>query len=263
MKKLIILTSMFLAASAFAVQVRTCDVSVYTTSNIVELSTIRAITLPKVVKYLKSINASENDYAAYDEDISKAITKYSEIRLSEKYNEFPKSWNAYLNRVKKTTPITAELYNKYGSTDIKKWTAEECITAYHEIINQIDRYYIKNKIKQYSERLIKIYLRSIGKTFVTDPVTKINPMQVHMDEVVAALNAPRFGNLNKWLSEKGCTAQINDSMFLSDEEINKLKMDILIGDKSFSTENVTQLQYCLGVDGYNLFVKEYNEGSVK
>ena len=262
MKKLIILTSMFLVTSAFAVQVRICDISPRSETNIVELSDTNLFNLPKVIEYLKSINASENDYAEYDEDISKAITKYS-MGLSEKYNGFPKSWNAYLNNVRKTAPITAELYKKYGSTDIFKWTTEECITAYHEIKVPYQCNYIRNKIKQYCERLVKIYLRSKGKTFVTDPVTKINPMKVHMDEVVTALNAPRFGNLNKWLKEKGCTVQINDSMFLSDEEINKLKMDILIGDKTFSNDNIIQLQYCLGVDGYNMFVKEYNEGSVK
>ena len=49
MKKLIILTSMFLVTSAFAVQVRICDISPRNETNIVELSNTNLMNLPKVI----------------------------------------------------------------------------------------------------------------------------------------------------------------------------------------------------------------------
>jgi hypothetical protein len=78
-----------------------------------------------------------------------------------------------------------------------------------------------------------------------------------MTDLTAALNAPRFAGLDMWLRSVGCKG-VDLSKMPSEEDVAKLREDILYGRKDMTPFNKSILYVCLGVDGYNKFVKEYN-----
>ena len=102
---------------------------------------------------------------------------------------------------------------------------------------------------------IKTYLRSQGKSFVTK--NGINPCEKYIIALNTALNAPRFAGLDAWLKSVGCKG-VDLSKLPSEEEVAKLKEDILYGRREMTSRNESILYICLGIEGYNAFVKEYN-----
>ena len=121
-------------------------------------------------------------------------------------------------------------------------------------IDSLARY--KTYIQHAASKAIKRALRKQGKSFVTKD--GVNPCEVYMTRLTAALNAPRFAGLNEWLSELGFEERMDLSGLPSEAEIAKLKEDILYGEVDMRYSNKSLLYVCLGVDGYNAFVKEYN-----
>lgn len=103
---------------------------------------------------------------------------------------------------------------------------------------------------------IKRALRNQGKSFVV--VNGINPCEQYMNRLNSILNAPRFKGLNDWLKELGFTSRIDESRFPSKELVEKLKDKIFYGEIKASPYHKAILSACLGVDGYNEFVKKYN-----
>ena len=104
-------------------------------------------------------------------------------------------------------------------------------------------------------RAVKRYIRSQGKSFVTKD--GVNPCESYMTGLTEALNAPRFAGLDAWLKSIGLKG-VDLSKMPSEEEVAKLKEDVLFGDRDMGNWAKAILGVCLGVDGYNEFVKEYN-----
>ena len=111
-------------------------------------------------------------------------------------------------------------------------------------------------IQTAASKSVKRYLRKQGKSFVTKD--GVNPCNAKIDELTAALNAPRFAGLNEWLSEMGVERSADLSAIPADSEIAKLKEGVLYGELEFNESRRALLTICLGVDGYNAFVKEFN-----
>lgn len=114
---------------------------------------------------------------------------------------------------------------------------------------------IKQWLQTTAVRVIRLHIRAQGKSFVTKD--GVNPCESYMTSLTTALNAPRFAGLDEWLKGVGCKG-IDLSRLPTEEYVETLKTDILNGDKHMTDYNRGILLVCLGVDGYNAFVREYN-----
>ncbi len=113
------------------------------------------------------------------------------------------------------------------------------------------------QLQKKTQRKVRAYLRSQGKSFVTKD--GVNPCETVMGELVTALNAPYLNGVNEWLEKVGATdKRIDVSKLPGETEVAQLKADILNGDKDMSADYEFVLKVCLGIEGYNSFVKEFN-----
>ena len=113
---------------------------------------------------------------------------------------------------------------------------------------------------------MKIWIRKKGKSFVAKKDSKgniiDNPLTAPMKELTDALNGAKYAGINEWSAKYGANWEtVEFPWLLSDEKLAELKDNILIDEEKFSDENVKQLRVSLGVDGFNAFVKLYNEGT--
>lgn len=113
----------------------------------------------------------------------------------------------------------------------------------------------KQQVQKAALKAVKRYIRSQGKSFVTK--NGVNPCEEYMTGLTTALNAPRFAGLDAWLKSIGLKG-VDLSKMPSEEEVAKLKEDILFGARDMDARNKAILEVCLGVEGYNAFVREYN-----
>lgn len=113
----------------------------------------------------------------------------------------------------------------------------------------------KKAIQGQAIKAAKKMLRKMGKSFVTK--NGVNPCEELVSGLTAALNAPRFAGLDAWLKGVGYKG-VDLSRLPSEAVVAKLREDIVNGDKEMSHRDKAVLYVCLGVDGYNAFVREYN-----
>ena len=147
---------------------------------------------------------------------------------------------------------------------LKGATLEELIVCLNEMLGFPDGCTLyspdfdlcKKGIQIVAAKEIKRALRKQGKSFVTKD--GINPCEEYMEKLNKSLNSPRFNGLNEWLSELGWNVRVDTSRLPSEEKISALKDAIFYGDKRATILDKTILSICLGVDGYNEFVKKYN-----
>lgn len=105
-------------------------------------------------------------------------------------------------------------------------------------------------------KTIRRRLRDLGRPIVIKD--GVNPVQDAIDELSAALNAPRFSGLKEWIAEWFPDYRWIEVKWMSDEELLKFKDDIFYGDIEFGAANRFILRSHLGVDAYNDFVKKFN-----
>lgn len=105
-------------------------------------------------------------------------------------------------------------------------------------------------------KTIRRRLRDLGRPIVIKD--GVNPVQDAIDELSAALNAPRFSGLKEWIAEWFPDYRWIEVKWMSDEELSKFKDDIFYGDIEFGAANRVILRSHLGVDAYNDFVKKFN-----
>jgi hypothetical protein len=104
--------------------------------------------------------------------------------------------------------------------------------------------YIRYKLRKHGMPIVV----KDGKNYVQDAV----------DELSAALNAPRMAGLKEWAGKWVPDYKWIDVKWMSDEEFEKFKDAIFYGDIRFDRMNMFILRFHLGVDAYNDFVKKYN-----
>ena len=108
-------------------------------------------------------------------------------------------------------------------------------------------------------REVKIHLRKQGKSFVEKD--GVNPLKPYMDGLSDALNAPRLGNINELMAAVGHPEIVFDVSFLpSDDKVKDIIDAVMIDEIKVGTVKNT-LRLCLGLDEYNKFVDEYNNGT--
>ena len=100
-------------------------------------------------------------------------------------------------------------------------------------------------------------LRKEGKSFVT--LEKTNPITAKLKAVVDAVNAPNCVGLEAAL--RGIGMEIADQeRALTQAQADKVKAAVMAGETKADDLSLGIILFTLGTDGFNAFVKEYNEG---
>jgi len=149
-----------------------------------------------------------------------------------------------------------DISQRADAADIAACLAEAVTLAHNpefSSIRDIDQF--KCALQALAAKGIRKALRRQGKSFVTKD--GVNPCETALSALNSALNAPRLAGTGEWLAEFGFA----DSFAVSlppEAQIAKLRERVLDGDEELTPRNKALLYVCLGVDGYNVFVKEYN-----
>lgn len=173
----------------------------------------------------------------------------------------------------KARPVLVALARKYGVDAnnyriLGRMTLDECVDLLNETVaaadgkvfaysnyNEVKR--IAGRVQSLCQRKARAYLRKQGKSFVAKD--GVNPCAEVMTELNAALNAPRMKGLNEWFEKTGATdSRLDVSKLPTEKEVAQLKEAVLCGERDMDKQVEAVLKFCLGVDGYNAFVKEYN-----
>ena len=117
---------------------------------------------------------------------------------------------------------------------------------------------VRNTILNAAIVPVRRTIRAKGGSFVGKDGAKL--VKAKLDALAAELNAPRFGNAGKLLSEIGMDVEWEfiQSRILDDAKVAEIKTRLLGGEIPFTQDLQNKLCIALGVDGYNAFVKEYN-----
>jgi len=122
----------------------------------------------------------------------------------------------------------------------------------------------KEGVKQYALRKSRAKLFTEGKSLLVKD--GVNPLSAYMDPVVKALNAPACSGLVEALATVGAVdlnagRTLPAIVPLDAAALAKLTEDAKLDYVSTSNpDRAGQLLVVLGVDGYNAFVKHFNEG---
>ena len=108
------------------------------------------------------------------------------------------------------------------------------------------------------EKKVKRSLRAAGKTFVTRD--GINPVEVLMKPVIDAMNAPKLEGIEAAIEALGVNVpkSVRDNSVWAD--IATRMNGIMQGDLPADSRSDGAIIILLGPDGYNAWVKEFNEG---
>ena len=164
-------------------------------------------------------------------------------------------------------PVRVALIRKYSDSDAweGKLTIGERLNALVEEVAATGPYFghfghnftdRKNRILKDAPKAIKRRIRLDGGTFVVGP-DGVNPVQTALDALSAALNAPKLAGVKAWAAVWDPSYTWTDIVW-NDEYFAALKDDIFYGEKEFSGAARFQLEGWLGVEAYNVFVRQYN-----
>ena len=274
MKKLMITTIAFAASIvAFGQQFKYSDVYVLGNANLQQLKTmnidtnktyelgdIKVISAPFKQSFVESEYFNDDFTLNYFNNVKNV---YYLKNLGAK--KFPKTFNAVISTyspAKKALCLKYELFD----LDFNKISANDLIEYLKSgKFKSSDISTINESLKNAGLKVVKIWIRKNGKSFVAKKDAKgniiDNPLTAPMKELTDALNGAKYAGLNEWSTKYGANWEtVELPWLLSDEKIGVLKEEILIDEQSFSDENIKQLRVALGVDGFNAFVKLYNDG---
>ena len=275
MKKLMMTTIAFAASIvAFGQQFKYSDVYVLAephlqwlkaknidTNKTYELEDIKAISTSFKQSFVESEYFNDDFTLNYFNNIKNAFYLNN---LDAK--KFPKTLNAVISTyspAKKTLCLKYELFD----LNFDKISANDLIEYLKSgEFKSSDIQKINESLKNAGLKVVKKWLRKNGKSFVAKKDAKgniiDNPLTAPMKELTDALNGAKYAGINEWSTKYGANWEtVEFPWLLSDEKLAELKDNILIDEEKFSDENVKQLRVSLGVDGFNAFVKLYNEGT--
>ena len=274
MKKLMMTTIAFAASIvAFGQQFKYSDVYVLGDAHLQQLKTMNIDTNKTYeLEDIKAISTSfkqsfvESEY--FNDDFT--LNYFNNVKNAFYLNnldakKFPKTLNAVISTyspAKKTLCLKYELFD----LNFDKISANDLIEYLKSgEFKSSDIQKINESLKNAGLKVVKKWLRKNGKSFVAKKDAKgniiDNPLTAPMKELTDALNGAKYAGLNEWSTKYGANWEtVELPWLLSDEKIGVLKEEILIDEQSFSDENIKQLRVALGVDGFNTFVKLYNDG---
>ena len=163
-------------------------------------------------------------------------------------------------------PEQGRLYLKYtvllGMPVIGSETSAEDLMHYllaPEALSMGEAEYCKQWIKKHAERLARLGLRAESKTFVVKD--GVNPLVAKVQPVIDALNAPACEGLEAALRALGAEVAEGDRT-----ELKKMAevwaAQVMSGDLAGgeAARYLGKIAIALGVDAYNRFVDEFNNG---
>lgn len=226
---------------------------------------------PNTVTNIQDLHIIDISVAAKYAKTHPEIVKEIEDRLiidnrlwidTPSYEVFPRVGDAFYELIFKDYPelLAYGKTNKVGTNNFP-----DDVYLRNAGCLRLDFNSIKNRLSRNAPKIIKKWLRSQGKSFVTrklDDGTEFNPMKESMDQFNVCLNAARFAGMNEWMESHGSDLRVVINTAITDEELAQLKEDILFGEKELS-QNIGILVRNMSVDDYNAFIKEYNEGNAK
>lgn len=181
------------------------------------------------------------------------------------YRKMPKMCEAWISNpsnaaeVAKANAIIAQCRS---SGAFNYWSDELSVGEMANICSEAFRF-VNIDIAKVSEKIvnrvsgdIKRRMRQAGMKIVSKDGT--NPVQVEMDKLTAAFNAPRFAGLKEWFAKYYPEYTWIDSAWETDAEIESLKDAVFNGDVKFDNRVKNILRVNLGVVKYNEFVEAYN-----
>jgi hypothetical protein len=197
---------------------------------------------------------------------------YPFIASEKNIKIFPTIFDRYCMLLEENSPNTAKLMRKYKTLGIyKHMTIQEFLDVYAEkntLTTSLWAWY-----KEFSAKFIPIFkkhLRDNGKSFVVREVidekgnkTFINPMAEYTTELSNILNNGRLAGINKFLEKLGMTERFDETSLPSEIEIKELQNKIMYDEIKINNNILNILKKCLSVDNFNVFIKEYNEGTTK
>ena len=116
---------------------------------------------------------------------------------------------------------------------------------------------LSNWVLDSAPKALKKLIREKGKSFLVGADGR-NPLQGAIDSLLAALNRPRLQGLKEWVAEWYPDHVWTEPVWMSKDRLNKLMDDIYFGQIDFDWRNQAVLRANLGLEGYNEFVKKYN-----
>lgn len=174
----------------------------------------------------------ENYAKVYAECTAPDIAVPDVVPLTQSYISDPKAWDVEIRR---------GMIDLYVEVFRCQWVSDAMI----------------KRILNVAPKAIKRQIRKEGSSFVEKD--GVNPVQVRIDMLSKALNAPRLNGLNAAIKTCGMDYGLDfESKLLPEAEIETLKTDILNGDVNFTAPTGYRLRTHMGIDAYNAFVKLYN-----
>lgn len=275
MKKLMILIAIaaMSATAAFANYTNNLDVGYHTYDEFrIVADEILASTNKEQVCDIQKITRFPQAIAKY-KSLTNICEEVDEFLSKNGYDVIPRHWKSFpktfeITRVKNnisTNTLQFIISFKYNvDCDhrlVNKCTVEEFIELFNFYLNegkgiQIITYCKKRFHAKHALKLVKKMLYNQGKSFVTHD--GINPCEEMMTRLTTSLNSARLSGFNDWLSAVGVKARINLDFLPTNEEIAKLKEDILSGQKKVTSDRLYILYLSLSSDDYNTFIKRYN-----
>ena len=221
--------------------------------------------------------------AAHNDNLARFCAEYDE-RIADKcrgvklpcwaFKAWPKvaEFGCAIQKVAERNPY---IYSKAKELNVEIFTPakvaqvggiEIAANILAEMISKRNDYYgflcidsfaaVKTYIQKDAVKIVKKWLRRQGKSFVTKD--GINPCADKMEDLNVALNAPRLMGLNQWFADMGVQCTIDISTLPTPSEIESIKSAVLEGETDLTDSIKIDLYLCLGVDGYNQFVRAYN-----
>lgn len=218
-----------------------------------------------------SLGCSAEELAAAIADLDATMATNGWARLGVAHNApdeadaFPKLDLLALDKSgeAKLRPVLYALSWKYRccvNNNNNKYSAGELVELLNEYVSLGEYRYcggVFMTIQRKSALKAAAYVRKQGKVAVgKEGAASVAEL---MAELVAGFNAPYLKGVNEWLEKVGVTdKRVDVSTLPTEQEAAALRDAILNGDRSVNDADLGILKFCLGVDGYNAFVRSYN-----
>ena len=203
--------------------------------------------------------------------------KFAKYRLvtPDYYKQFPISGEAYFANSNKTCrkwvnahPARIAIIRKYKNGyitskesvgELSNILAEECAATWAGMPRfwpvNIDE--DKARILRKAPMVVKRHLRQTGQSFV-QKVGETNKVQLAVNALAAALDAPRMQGLKEWCAEYNPEYKWVEVNWPTDEEFKAVADAFYYGDYELGKIGEMLLKGNLGIAGYNEWVRKYN-----
>ena len=226
---------------------------------------------PELVSFLKPLQICDQ----IDDELASMGAKFFNAYWYADYPKIMENWFnsqtnyvaenfVYVQLVRAQTkngfvrPLPFTLLVNYYAVSLARGKFEDGRVFFYE--KDID--HIRNQLSEIATTEIKHKLRidkqnGIGNGFLVGP-DGVNPVEGPAKAFIAALQAPKSAGLKEWVAVYCPDYKWVEPEWKSAEEIEALKNAVYWGDKPFDMKNKMILSGHLGLDGFNEFVKKYN-----